>query len=184
LRVTRHFKIESKRNGEAFSISLSFMVCDLRSYAGADDTPLRLENLGADQVTWSGHSEALCKGRTAMCLKLASDRDNPDSPRPISSGAAGAFSLGRLHLHVQRPAVQSAGDREQRLTARGRGILSGAAGIPSGVEAEWSGVLRTVRAGMLAVPSRCTARLPHLTAHDVGEIDGEVRGVLSEIGTS
>jgi hypothetical protein len=28
------------------------------------------------------------------------------------------------------------------------------------VEAEWSGVLRNVRAGMLAVPSRAGARLP------------------------
>jgi phage terminase Nu1 subunit (DNA packaging protein) len=51
------------------------------------------------------------------------------------------------------------------------------------VEAEWSGVLRTVRAGMLAVPSRCAARLPHLTAHDVSEIDAEVRAVLTQIGS-
>jgi hypothetical protein len=65
------------------------MACDLRSYAGADDTPLRLENLGADEVTWSGHSEALCKGRTVMSLKSASDRDNPDSPRSVSPGVAG-----------------------------------------------------------------------------------------------
>jgi terminase small subunit / prophage DNA-packing protein len=52
------------------------------------------------------------------------------------------------------------------------------------VENEWSGVLRTVRAGMLAVPSRVAQRLPHLTAHDVAEIDAEVREVLTEIGTS
>jgi phage terminase Nu1 subunit (DNA packaging protein) len=43
-------------------------------------------------------------------------------------------------------------------------------------------VLRTVRAGMLAVPSRAAQRLPHLTAHDVSEIDREVRDVLTEIG--
>ena len=49
------------------------------------------------------------------------------------------------------------------------------------VEAEWSGVLRNVRAGMLAVPSR--ARLPHLTPHDIAEIDAEVRAVLTEIGS-
>jgi phage terminase Nu1 subunit (DNA packaging protein) len=53
----------------------------------------------------------------------------------------------------------------------------------SAVEAEWSGILRTVRAGMLAVPSRCAARLPHLTPHDVAEIDREVRTVLTEIGS-
>ncbi len=52
------------------------------------------------------------------------------------------------------------------------------------VEHEWSDVLRTVRAGMLAVPSRVAQRLPHLTAHDVSEIDSEIRAVLAEIGTS
>jgi phage terminase Nu1 subunit (DNA packaging protein) len=47
------------------------------------------------------------------------------------------------------------------------------------VEVEWSGVLRTVRAGMLAVPSRCGARLPH-----VAEIDAEIRAALTELGSS
>jgi phage terminase Nu1 subunit (DNA packaging protein) len=47
---------------------------------------------------------------------------------------------------------------------------------------EWSDILRTVRAGMLAVPTRCAAQLPHLTAHDVSEIDCEVRAVLAGIG--
>jgi phage terminase Nu1 subunit (DNA packaging protein) len=51
------------------------------------------------------------------------------------------------------------------------------------VEAEWSGVLRTVRAGALAIPSRAAQRLPHLSAHDIAVIDSEVRGVLTEIGT-
>jgi phage terminase Nu1 subunit (DNA packaging protein) len=35
---------------------------------------------------------------------------------------------------------------------------------------------------MLAVPSRVAQRLPHLTAHDVAEIDAEVCAVLTEIG--
>ena len=47
------------------------------------------------------------------------------------------------------------------------------------LEAEWSSVLRAVRAGMLAVPSRAGARLPQ----DVAEIDADVHGVLSEIGS-
>jgi hypothetical protein len=50
------------------------------------------------------------------------------------------------------------------------------------VLAEWSDVLRTVRAGCLAIPSRCGARLPYLTAHDVSEIDSEVHAVLAELG--
>ena len=51
------------------------------------------------------------------------------------------------------------------------------------VEADWSATLRNVRAGMLAVPSRAGARLPHLTPHDVAEIDAEVRAALTEIGS-
>lgn len=50
------------------------------------------------------------------------------------------------------------------------------------VELEWSDMLRTVRAGMLAIPSRVAARLPHLSKHDVAEIDAEIRAALSEIG--
>ena len=44
-------------------------------------------------------------------------------------------------------------------------------------------MLRTVRAGMLAVPSGGGAAVatPH-DAHDVSEIDAEVRAVLTEIG--
>ena len=62
--------------------------------------------------------------------------------------------------------------------ARGRLIEADA------VEAEWSGVLRGVRAGCLAIPSRAAQRLPHLTPHDVAEIDAEVCAVLSELGSS
>lgn len=51
------------------------------------------------------------------------------------------------------------------------------------VEAEWAGVLRAVRAAMLAVPSRCAARLPHLSKHDVAEIDAEIRAGLGDIGS-
>jgi phage terminase Nu1 subunit (DNA packaging protein) len=35
---------------------------------------------------------------------------------------------------------------------------------------------------MLAVPSRVAARLPHLSKHDVAEIDAEIRVALAELG--
>ncbi|KRQ99298.1 hypothetical protein [Bradyrhizobium valentinum] len=55
--------------------------------------------------------------------------------------------------------------------------------IPKVIEARaCRNCLRTVRAGMLAVPSRVAARLPHLSKHDVAEIDAEIRAVLGEIG--
>ena len=107
-------------------------------------------------------------------------------------------SVTRYCAHTRRTASQRGGEasleamREERIriareqadalalknkAARGE-MLEAAA-----VEAEWSGVLRTVRAGMLAVPSRAGARLPHLTPHDIAEIDAEVRTVLTEMGT-
>jgi phage terminase Nu1 subunit (DNA packaging protein) len=46
------------------------------------------------------------------------------------------------------------------------------------VQATWSGILRDVRASLLAVPSRCGAKLPHLTPHDVSEIDAELKAAL------
>lgn len=49
------------------------------------------------------------------------------------------------------------------------------------VEREWTAVLRDVRAAMLAVPSRVGARVPTLTAHDVREIEREIRDALAEI---
>lgn len=48
----------------------------------------------------------------------------------------------------------------------------------SDVERAWAAVLRDVRATLLAVPSRCGASLPHLTAHDVAELDREIRNAM------
>lgn len=49
------------------------------------------------------------------------------------------------------------------------------------VEREWADVLRTLRAAILALPSRAAARLGHLTPHDLAALDEEVRGILEEL---
>jgi phage terminase Nu1 subunit (DNA packaging protein) len=49
------------------------------------------------------------------------------------------------------------------------------------VAREWEGICRTIRAGMLRVPKRAAARLPHLTQQDVQTIDMEVRAALIEL---
>jgi len=46
------------------------------------------------------------------------------------------------------------------------------------VEREWQNVLRDVRSTVLAVPSRVGSKLAHLTAHDVAEIDREIKAAL------
>jgi phage terminase Nu1 subunit (DNA packaging protein) len=50
------------------------------------------------------------------------------------------------------------------------------------VAREWEGICRMLRAGMLRVPKRATARLPNLTAQDVRSLDIEIRAVLNELG--
>jgi phage terminase Nu1 subunit (DNA packaging protein) len=46
------------------------------------------------------------------------------------------------------------------------------------VEAAWSDILRTVRSGVLCVPSR----LPQLSRQDRAALDAELRRVLTELG--
>jgi phage terminase Nu1 subunit (DNA packaging protein) len=47
------------------------------------------------------------------------------------------------------------------------------------VARQWSDVLRRVRAGVMAVPSRVRAQLPRLTAQDIEVIDRELRDALT-----
>jgi phage terminase Nu1 subunit (DNA packaging protein) len=90
--------------------------------------------------------------------------------------AASEASLATLRDERIRIAKEHA-DALALKNAAARGQMLDAAAV----EADWSGTLRNVRAGMLAVPSRASARLPHLTPHDIAEIDAEVRAVLTEI---
>jgi phage terminase Nu1 subunit (DNA packaging protein) len=99
--------------------------------------------------------------------------------RQVATGRGGEAAISTATAARARLASEQA-DAVALKNARLRGALLDA----GAVEAEWSGVLRTVRAGMLTVPSRCSARLPHLSKHDVAEIDAEVRAALVEIGGS
>ena len=80
----------------------------------------------------------------------------------MTKPSARAAPLAKVTKERGRLAAAQA-DIAETKAAKLRGSLVDAAEV----EAEWSGVLRTVRAGMLAVPSRVSQRLPHLTAHDV-----------------
>jgi phage terminase Nu1 subunit (DNA packaging protein) len=118
------------------------------------------------------------RGRGLYALK-ESVRNYCDTMRKSLTGRGGEAQAATVASERARLAKAQA-DKVELANARARGALLDA----RAVEAEWSGVLRTVRAGMLAVPSRTAQRLPHLTPHDVAEIDAEVRAVLTEIGTS
>ena len=92
--------------------------------------------------------------------------------RKIVTGRGGEAGEQRMRLAKAQASLAEAKAR------KATGELVEAADVI----AEWSGILRGVRAGMLAVPSRVQQRLPHLTAHDVVEIDREVRLTLTEMG--
>lgn len=49
------------------------------------------------------------------------------------------------------------------------------------VTREWGDLLRQVRAGVLAVPSRLRATLPHMTGADIAALDAELRATLTGI---
>ncbi|WP_292529430.1 hypothetical protein [Methylocystis sp.] len=48
------------------------------------------------------------------------------------------------------------------------------------VEAEWSDILSTIRARMLALASDIAQLLPHLSKHDILAIDSAIRDALHE----
>ena len=99
--------------------------------------------------------------------------------RDLATGRGGESAISSATAERARLAKAQADRTETKVRVmRGELVEAGE------VEAEWSGVLRTVRVGRLAVSSRVQQRLPHLTAYDVTEIDHVVRGALNEIGTS
>lgn len=89
------------------------------------------------------------------------------------AGGKGTPANAALNEEKLRLAKQQA-DKIELQNAAARGELVKALDV----ERAWAGVLRDVRAALLGVPSRCGATLPHLTAHDVQEIDREIRGAL------
>ena len=97
--------------------------------------------------------------------------------RELATGRGGESAIASATAERARLARIQA-DLAETKSRKLRGELVEA----SAVEAEWSGVLRGMRAGMLAVPSRCLQRLPHLSQHDVSLIDAEVREVLTALG--
>lgn len=65
-------------------------------------------------------------------------------------------------------------DKLEIANAAARGDMVRAADV----EREWANVLRDVRSTMLAVPSRVGSKLAHLSAHDVAEINSEIKAAL------
>ncbi len=65
-------------------------------------------------------------------------------------------------------------DKEETRVKRESGDLVEVAAVSR----EWSNLMRDVRNALLAVPSRCGAALPHLTATDIATLDREIKKAL------
>ena len=76
-----------------------------------------------------------------------------------------AEKIRKERAAAERLEIQNATARDELLPA-------------ADVRHAWGDIIRDVRAGLLAVPSRCGAALPHLSVADVESIDGEIRAAL------
>lgn len=94
----------------------------------------------------------------------------------LKSGSSALAANPELNAEKIRLARASA-EKIEVQNAKARGQLLAAADV----EKAWAGVLRDVRAGVLAAPSRIGSRLPHLSAYDVTEIARELSAVLAEL---
>lgn len=96
----------------------------------------------------------------------------------LSDTARGRLGDGDPLKEQKIRQASEAADKLAMQNAQARGELVPAADV----EAEWSTMLRGVRAAVLAVPSRFQSRVPTVTAHDLAELDREIREALTEIG--
>lgn len=151
--------------------------------AGADSDPLPVvmtaDQLGAllgvsarvvRELAQRGIITRAAKGRYTMGESVAAYCAH------LREGAAGRSDSTTLTAERIRVARQQA-DKLEMANAVARREL-----IPArDVESAWSSILRDVRSALLAVSTRCGSKLPHLTAHDVSTIDGEVRSALAAL---
>lgn len=91
--------------------------------------------------------------------------------RPPSGGEGDDLRAEKLRL------TRAQADKEETRVARERGELVQA----DAVSREWASILRDLRNALLAVPSRCGATLPHLTATDAAIFDREIRLALEGV---
>jgi phage terminase Nu1 subunit (DNA packaging protein) len=110
------------------------------------------------------------RGRYALKASIAA---YATALRAAATGRGSPTAIERARL------IKAQADAAELKNATACGEMLDAAAV----EREWSAVLRTVRSGCLAIPSRVAGRLPHLTRHDVSEIDAEMRAALTELGS-
>lgn len=115
----------------------------------------------------------------ARCKLWVAENINPTR---AAAQAQGATLFGEERQQTSLTAERARLAKEQADAAEIKNaVLRRDLVVASEVEREWSAVLRKVRSGVLAVPSRMRQTLPHLTPHDVQIFDAELRRVLEDL---
>lgn len=137
----------------------------------------RLLGVGASRIRTLARDGVLVrsgKGRFDTCKSLHGYLEN----LRVHASRAGRPSEGgdALKQAKTRLAEEQAAKAELQNAALRAELVES-----SVVQREWQNILRDVRSTILAVPSRVGAKLPHLTAHDVAEIDREIKSALEAL---
>ena len=96
----------------------------------------------------------------------------------LRNSASGRGAMSDGYSTQRERLVREQADREAAKNAQMRGELLPAAEV----ERAWATILRDVKASLLALPGRVQQRIGHLSAHDIAQIDGEIRETLASLG--
>jgi phage terminase Nu1 subunit (DNA packaging protein) len=141
-----------------------------------------------DDPVASGATLAVRYGVSTRQINLLAERDLLVRA-PGGKGFLEHASTLKYMEHLRKTAAGRSGisDRRAKLieeqTQKLRienGIKRSAYWKATEVIREWALTFRELSAKMLAIPDRIASRLPHLTRHDLHEIDAEIRIVLQE----
>jgi phage terminase Nu1 subunit (DNA packaging protein) len=115
-------------------------------------------------------------GRTGFLLR-ESLRGYSDHLRRLAGGRGGEAAIVTATAERSR-LLKAQADAQEAKNKQALGSMLDA----GDVEKAWSDIVRQSRAAVLAVPPRCQQRLPHLTPHDISELDLELREAMRALG--
>jgi phage terminase Nu1 subunit (DNA packaging protein) len=138
--------------------------------------------------TATGSAEVTGRDRRTMARILRDVKPDVRGKYSIKTimAAASAYDKRRVPAKANTSGAPTATERlkaaQAELVENKNARANGELLVASEVEAEWSNILRSVRAGMLALPSRVQQRCPGIAANIVREIANEVTAVLTALG--
>lgn len=145
------------------------------------------ESGGIPEMLVDRYALARILGLTPSAInKLAANRilHRPETGRFHLADSVQAYLAHRLD---SKPGTADKARREKAnadLAELKAANLAGKLLDASDVEREWSAICRDLRAALLALPGRLSARLPHLAKSDLSAVDSELREALTALGGS